>query len=127
MFSEIKNEIREIENNGSELTLKSRGLEKNNILDRLELTTSVSSPETTTKILKSLGLRLLSEHKSEKEYWLFRKAKIVFARFSLPAKLEFMEIETNSSGEIEKILRKLQGKVKKADEKVFSVFDSKRK
>ncbi len=126
--SEISNKdrlirLRKIKGKNAELTLKGRDDSKNNVLNRLELSTVINSPKIMAEILKNIGLRILSEHESKKEYWLFDGAEIVFAYFTKPAKLQFMEIEADSERKIEKILDRLQGKVKNLDEKIFRVFD----
>jgi len=119
--------IRTINKEKSELTFKGKAKDKKNIWHRTELNTQIKSPEKMEKILFNLGLNKISEYKSEKEFWNYKKQEIVFAKFTMPARLNFMEIEGNSEKEIKKTVEFLGNDVKEAGEEIFEVFDKARK
>lgn len=124
-----KNNLIRIRNfdNKVELTYKGKALDNKNIWHRTELTTEIKSPEIMEGILDNLGFKKISEYKSKKEYWHFDNLEIVFARFSLPASLEFMEIEGTSEKKIRKVVKQLGNNVKEVGEEIFKIFDNKRK
>lgn len=119
--------IRTINKEKSELTFKSKAKGRKNIWHRTELNTQIESPEIMEKILLNLGLNKISEYKSRKEIWNYKKQEIVFAKFTAPARLSFMEIEGNSEKAIKKLVNSLGNKVKEAGEEIFEVFDKARK
>jgi len=118
--------IRDIEGEEIELTFKSKAQDNNNVWHRVELTTIISSADTMGKILSHLNLNKISEYQNIKEYYDVDGLEIVFADFTLPAKLIFMEIEGESEEEIRKILSILGDSVKEAGEEIFDVFDKAR-
>lgn len=119
--------IREIQNSQAELTYKGKMKDKKNIWHRVELTTQIASPEIMDRILINLGFNRISEYKSEKEYWKFNGLEIIFAKFTIPAYLKFMEIEGTSEKKIRNIVKKLGNNVQEVGEEIFEVFDRKRK
>ncbi len=119
--------IRTINKKKSELTFKSKAKDMKNVWHRTELNTWIGSPEKMEKILLNLGLNKISEYKSEKEFWDYKKQEIVFAKFTIPARLNFMEIEGNSKKEIKKTVKLLGNNIKEVGEEIFEVFDRVRK
>jgi predicted adenylyl cyclase CyaB len=113
--------------NKVELTYKGNAFDNKNIWHRTELTTEIKSPEIMEKILDNLGFKKISEYKSKKEYWHFDNIEIVFAKFSQPAPLEFMEIEGTSEKKIKNVVKQLGNNVKEVGEEIFKIFDDKRK
>jgi len=95
--------IREVKDADTELTYKGRVRDKKNIWHRVELTTKISSSKEMEKILKALGFNKISEYRSEKEYWIFDSLEIIFAKFTSPTYLEFMEIEGRTERKITEI------------------------
>lgn len=110
----------------SELTYKSKAEDSHNVWHRTELTTAIGSAEILDQIFGGLGIQKLSEHKSRKEYWLFDGCEIVFARFTAPADLEFMEIEGDSEDKIKSVVSRLGNSVTEVGEDFFKVFDDAR-
>jgi len=119
--------IRKISKQKAELTFKGKAQDKKNIWHRTELNTDISSPEQMEKILLKLGLKKISEYKSVKEYWIYKEQKIVFAMFTAPAHLKFMEVEGESEKEIKKTVKRLSKNVKQVGEEIFKIFDKARK
>ena len=74
------------------------------------------------KILLNLGLNKISEYKSEKEFWKYKKQNIVFAKFTMPAHLTFMEIEGNSDKEIKETVKLLGDNVKEVGEEIAEEY-----
>ena len=116
-----------IKEGDSELTYKSKVEDSANVWHRTEISTSIGSPESLNKILTNLGIKKLYEYLSQKEYWLSENCEIVFAKFELPAHLEFMEIEGESEDEIRKIVTSLGDSVEEVGEDFFKIFDDVRK
>jgi predicted adenylyl cyclase CyaB len=130
-FLDMKNthnliRIRKINDDNAELTFKSKTKNQGNIWQRIELTTTIRSPEIMEKILTHLGFKKISEYKSQREYWKFQDLEIVFIKFTKPAFLEFMEIEGNPR-KIREVIKKLGNNVKEVGEEIFEIFDLKRK
>lgn len=119
--------IRTVNNEKSELTFKGKAKDKNNVWHRTELNSEIKSPEKIEEILLNLGLKKISEYKSKKEIWDYKKQEIVFAKFTVPARLNFMEIEGNSEKEIKNTVKFLGNNVKEAGEEIFKIFDKTRK
>lgn len=119
--------IRTVNREKSELTFKGEAKNKKNIWHRTELNTQIESPEKMEKILLNLGLNKVSEYKSEKELWDYKKQEILFVKFTVPAHLNFMEIEGNSEKEIKKTVELLGNTVKEVGEEIFEIFDKARK
>lgn len=118
--------IREIKDGDTELTYKGRAQEKKNIWHRVELTTKITSSREMEEILRKIGFNKISEYKSEKEYWIFNDLEIIFAKFTSPAYLEFMEIEGKSERKIKNTIQRLKDNVQEVGEEIFEVFDRKR-
>lgn len=118
---------REIFGEKTELTYKGKTRGRKNVWHREEITTEIESQDAMDKILKRIGFKKISEYKSEKEYWEYKGLEIVFANFSLPAPLKFMEIEGSSEKKIKEVVRKLEKEVSGAGEEIFEVFDRKRR
>jgi len=110
----------------SELTYKSKTEDRDNVWHRTELTTTVSSPEILDQILSGVGIQRLYEYQSQKEYWMLDGCEIVFAHFTLPAELDFMEIEGSSEKEIRTVVERLGDSVVEVGENFFKVFDNAR-
>lgn len=110
----------------TDLTYKGKAKNQNNVWHRLELTTKVESSNLMAKILTNIGLKKISEYKNEKEYWKLDGLEIVFANFTKPARLTFMEIEGTSEKKILDLIKRLGNKVQKVGEEIFEVFDKKR-
>ena len=119
--------IREEKNGKAELTYKGKTRDKKNIWHRIELNTDIGSPEVMKKILNKLGFEQISEYKNEKEYYNYQGLEICFAKFTLPAKLSFMEIEDENEVKIRNLVTKLGNNVKEVGEEIFAVFDKARK
>jgi predicted adenylyl cyclase CyaB len=124
-----KNDLIRIRKIGSnlELTYKGKAKINDNICKRKELTVKIDSLKNMEQIIKQLGFRKISECESKRDYYDYKQAKIVFSKFTLPTKLEFMEIEAVSKKNIEVILEKLNSLVTKAEENIFKDFDKIRK
>jgi len=118
--------IRTVNEKKSELTFKGKTKDRKNIWHRTEISTPIKSPEKMEKILLNLGLNKISEYKSEKEFWKYKKQNIVFAKFTMPAHLTFMEIEGNSDKEIKETVKLLGDNVKEVGEEIFKIFDKAR-
>lgn len=118
--------IRRIKDGQKILTYKSKAQDKNNIWHRTELETEVSSAKITGKILEALGLKPLYEYINKKEYYSYQNMEIVFAEFTSPAELEFMEIEGKNEKEIRKLTDKLKNIAHEAGEEIFEIFDKAR-
>ena len=118
--------VREIKNGKSELTFKSKVEDKNNIWHRIELTTEISSAQTLDKIFSHIGVKKIYEYESEKEYYNFLGMEIVFAKFTLPTLLEFMEIEGDLETDIRRVVNKLGSSVQEVGEGFFNIFDKAR-
>ena len=116
--------IRTINREKSELTFKGKAKDKRNVWHRTQLNTKIESPEKMEKILLNLVLNKISGYKSEKEFWNYKKQEIVFAKFIVPAQLNFMEIEGDSEKEIKKTVEFLGNNVKEVGEEIFEVFES---
>lgn len=118
--------VREIDNKKVELTFKGKAKDNNNVWYRDEITTKISSVKEADKTLTKQGFKKVSEYKSEKEYYKSDGVEITFAKFIVPASLEFMEIEGESEEKIRDIVKGLGDSVKEAGEEIFRVFDERR-
>lgn len=115
--------IRRKGNNHNELTYKGRALDKKNIWHRIELTTHIESPIVIEKILEQINFKKISEYKSEKEVYGCNGLEICFTKFTLPAKLEFMEIEGKSEKKIRNLVNKIGTNAQEVGEEIFKTFD----
>ena len=115
--------IREINNDKVELTFKGKTVDTNNIWQRTEITTLVDSATNAKAILANLGLKVVSEYQNAKEYYDYNGLEIVFARFTLPATLEFMEIEGDTTTAVAEVIEKLGQTSTVVGEEIFDVFD----
>lgn len=127
-YSDIRNthqiiRIRQKFNIFSELTYKGKTKDYKNIWYRKEITTLIKDPRKMHKILILLGFRKIRDCLSEREYWLIDDVEIVFSKFTKPALLEFMEIESDSHEKIRQIVKRLGNRVKEVGEEIFDVFD----
>jgi predicted adenylyl cyclase CyaB len=119
--------IREEKNGKTELTFKSKAKDRKNIWHRIELSININSPANMAKILEHINFKKISEYKSIKEYYNFKNLEICFAHFTLPTKLEFMEIEGKSEKEIRSLVQKIGNRAREVGEEIFDVFDKVRK
>ena len=119
--------IREIKGDKTELTFKGKAQDKNNVWHRKEINLKIDSVHNMEKILLNLGLKKISEYQSQKEYWKLGNLEIVFAHFTVPTELTFMEIEGPSEKEIRQVVEQLGDSVKEAGEEIFEIFDQIRK
>jgi len=115
--------IRQIDNISPELTFKGNCVDKKGVWDRTEINVGVHSYEKMSLILLSLGLKIIRENETTREYWGIKDLEVVFMDFEKPQKLEIMEVEGRSMSEINDFVNKLGSSVKVVGEEVFSLFD----
>lgn len=115
--------IREINDNKVELTFKGKTIDTDNIWQRTEITTLVDSAANAKAILLQLGLKVVSEYQNTKEYYDYNGLEIVFAKFTLPAKLDFMEIEGDTTTAVTELVQMLGKSITVVGEEIFKVFD----
>jgi predicted adenylyl cyclase CyaB len=109
----------------AELSFKGKAEIDKNIWTREELTTTVSDPEKTEKILLSLGIEKIKENSSERETWSIYGLDVVFINFTKPAKLFLLEIEGDPE-KIRKLIGELGSLVVESGEEEFEKFDSRK-
>ena len=74
-------------------------------------------------ILNLLGFEKLSNYRQVREFYDYLGLELSFARFTFPAKLNFLEIEGKSERQIRQVVKVLDGYVQEVGEEIFKVFD----
>lgn len=62
---------------------------------------------------------------SVRKSWKGKDIEVIFIKYSKPAKLEMIEIESDNKENIREVIDKLGGLVKEAGEELFLLFDKK--
>jgi predicted adenylyl cyclase CyaB len=118
--------IRQIENESTELTLKDKLQDESGIWTRREINVPINDAGSMENFLEALEYKKIRENSSEREIWEKDGIKVEFISYETPAKLDFMEVESENKSAIDKLVKLLGNEVKTAGEELFAVFDEAR-
>ncbi|MBN1617871.1 class IV adenylate cyclase [Candidatus Dojkabacteria bacterium] len=106
------------------LTMKDKMKDEHGIWTRREINVAIGKDaDQMTQILTALGLKAIKENKSKRDVWQRDKTTVEIIEYSIPTKLDLVEIESDSKGKIDEALKLLGNSVKIVGEEIFSVFD----
>jgi len=117
--------VRCVENEYVELSLKDKFKSNNGIWKRQEINVPIIDAEKMVTFLEALGYQEIRTNSSNREVWQNGKTSVEFISYTVPAKLEFIEIESNTTSNVDKIINYLGGSVTLVGEELFASFDKK--
>jgi predicted adenylyl cyclase CyaB len=115
--------VRCVENEYVELSLKDKFKSNDGIWKRREINVPIIDAKKMITFLEVLGYQEIRANSSDREIWQNGKTSVEFISYTVPAKLEFIEIESNTTGNVDKIINYLGNNVSVAGEELFASFD----
>ena len=115
--------VRNVKGEYAELTLKDRLRDTKGVWTRRELNVKILEAEKMSDLLLALGYKKIKKNLSVREIWKKKQTKVEFISYIAPAKLEFMEIESDRDNNINKLVEYLGNTVTCSGEELFAVFD----
>lgn len=108
----------------SVFTFKSKSKKKKGIWHRDEFETEVQNPSALKELFSALNLVLTRSNKSTREIFVLQsEVKVEIINYSLPVKLEMIEVEGESEAEVERTAGLIAEYTEKASEDIFKSFD----